>query len=150
MRFNTGCVKTTRMRWRLLLMAGLLLVLSGCGGTWVDDEGNFNRIFGFDKPKDVVVLHSYYWKSPHWSVEYNYFIGLQVPPKFAAGLVSPELMTAVASDQTLLDSCGTKRPQWFLPKSLTNYEAWVPKAAKGYRIFHDKADGFFFLCDERL
>jgi hypothetical protein len=51
-----------------------ILVLTGCGGTWVDDKRNFDRVFGFGKIPDVQVVHSYYWKSPHWSTEYQYFI----------------------------------------------------------------------------
>jgi len=92
-----------------------------CGGTWVDDGGNFKRVFGFSKPPEVKVLHSYYWKSPHWSVEYRYFISLQASPKFVDGLTSSELMTVVVPDSAVLDICGDERPKWFLPKPLANY-----------------------------
>jgi len=124
--------------------------LASCGGTWVDDAGNFKRVFGFSKPTDVRVVHSYYWKSPHWSVEYRYFIALQASSKFAAGLTSPELVTAIAFDRAVLDACGTERPPWFLPKPLGEYEVLIPNAAGEYRIFRDKADGALFLCDQRL
>jgi hypothetical protein len=138
------------IRWRILPLALLLLLLPNCGGTWIDAGGNFSRVFGFSKPQDVEVLHSYYWQSPHWSVEYNYFISLKASPRFATGLTSAERMTSVLPDGTVLSSCGDKRPQWFLPKSLTDYEVWIPRAATGYRVFRDKADGTLFLCDERL
>lgn len=136
--------------WRLLSSVALLCILAACGGTWVDDGGNFKRVFGFGKPPEVKVLHSYYWKSPHWSVEYRYFIALQASSKFVAGLTSSELMTAVASDRAVLDGCGVERPKWFLPKPLGNYDVWVPKEAAGYRVFRDRADGALFLCDQRL
>jgi len=135
---------------RILPLALLLLVLSSCGGTWIDDAGNFRRVFGFSKPQDVDVLHSYYWKSPHWSVEYRYFIALRVSPGFVAGLTSAQLMIPGVPDGTALNSCGDKPPQWFLPKSPGNYEVWVPKTATGYRVFRDNADGVLYLCDERL
>jgi hypothetical protein len=135
---------------RLLSSVALLCVLSSCGGTWVDDGGNFERVFGFVKPPEVKVLHSYYWKSTHWSVEYRYFISLQASPKFVDGLTSSELMTAVVPDGAVLDICGGERPKWFLPKPLGNYDVWVPKAAVGYRVFRDRADGALFLCDQRL
>ena len=134
---------------RALQSAIMLAFLASCGGTWVDDPGNFKRVFGFNRPEDVRVLHSYYWKSPHWSTEYSYFIALQAPQKFAARLTSVELMTAVAPDEKVLNSCGDKRPQWFLPKQLTNYEVWLPKGGGGYRVFRDRADSTLFLCDER-
>jgi len=149
-RRREGSLRNCMIRWRFLPLFLLLLVLLSCGGTWVDDDGNFKRVFGFSKPPDVDVLHSYYWKSPHWSVEYRYFIALKVSAKFAAGLTSAELMIPVAPDGTVLGSCGDKRPPWFLPKALTNYDVWIPKAATGYRVFRDKADTTLFLCDERL
>ncbi len=132
------------------LLPVLLMFLASCGGKWVDDAGNFERVFGFTQPEDVKVLHSQYWKSPHWTVEYSYFIALQPSQKFTAELTAPQLMTAVASDEKLLDSCGDRRPPWFLPKPLTNYEAWLPKTAAGYRVFRDRADDTLFVCDERL
>lgn len=128
----------------------MVLVFVGCGGTWVDDDGNFARVFGFSKPHDVEVIHSIYWKSAHWSVEYCYFIALRASPKFFAGLTATKLMTAVAPDKAVSNECGDKPPQWFMPKPLNSYEAWVPKAGAGYRVFRDMDDGTLFLCDERL
>lgn len=136
--------------WFLPFAVGLTCVLAGCGGTWVEDAGNFERVLGFSKPPDVRVVHSYYWKSPHWSTEYRYFIALQASSKFSVGLTSEELMTAVAPDMAVLDKCGTDRPQWFLPKPLSAYAVWIPKASGGYRVFRDKADGILFVCDQQL
>lgn len=126
-----------------------LLIVVGCGGTWVDDDRNFDRIFGFDKSADVSIVHSYYWKSRHWSTEYRYFIALRAPEKFVAGLTDAKLMAPRTPDERLVDACGDK-PQWFLPGALTNYEAWIPKSDDGYRVFRDKADGTLFICGERL
>lgn len=123
--------------------------MQGCGGTWVDDDQNFNRVFGFAKPQDVIVLHSFYWKSSHWSTEYRYFIALRAPSQFAEGLTRVSLATPRTPDETTVNSCGDK-PQWFVPGPLTNYESWIPKNNDRYRMFRDKADGTLFVCDERL
>ena len=143
-------MRNQAIRRQILPLALLLLISLSCGGTWIDDDGNFSRVFGFSKPQDVEVLHSYYWKSPHWNVEYRYFISLKASSKFAAGLTSAESTISVAADEQVLNSCGDKRPSWFLPKSPTSYEVWVPKGALGYRVFRDKDEGTLFLCDERL
>jgi hypothetical protein len=134
--------------WSAVLL--LVLVLSGCGGTWVDDSRNFDRVFGFSKPPDIHVIHSYYWKSPHWSTEYRYFIALEGSSRFTSGLTHPELMTPAIPDATDIDSCGDKRPAWFLPKPLISYEMWVPRGTTAYRVFRDKTEGTLFVCDERL
>jgi len=122
----TGRAMTIR-RLLVLSVVLLVLVLNGCGGTWMDDSRNFERVFGFGKPPDVHVIHSYYWKSSHWSREYRYFIVLQPSSKFTSSLTSPELMTQAMPDATAIDACGDKRPQWFLPKPLTSYEMWVSR-----------------------
>jgi hypothetical protein len=143
------------MRNRLLnaiapLLFMLLTCLTGCGGTWIDDPGNFKRVFGFNQPGDVKVVHSYYWKSPHWTTEYRYFIALQASPEFISGLTAHGEMIAVQADSKLLDSCSGTHPEWFLPKPMGSYEAWLPNAQVGYRVFRDRSDGILFLCDERL
>ena len=140
----------TRKRCLICSTILLLLVLIGCGGTWVDDQRNFERIFGFSQPPDVRVDHSYYWKSGHWSTEYRYFIALQSSAKFTSGLTSPDLMTAAVPDAAAADACGGQRPAWFLPKPATSYEMWVSKRGTGYRVFRDKESGALYVCDQRL
>jgi hypothetical protein len=134
----------------LLLAFSALLVLTACSGTWVEDPRNFKRVFDFDKPPEVKMIHSYYWKSPHWTVEYRYYIALEGPRKFGDGLTDASLMTPATADQNQLDSCGDSKPQWFLPKPFSHYDAWKPKGDAGYRIFRDKDAGTLFVCDQRL
>ena len=133
----------------VLFHVAVIFLVAGCGGTWVDDDGNFKRVFHFAQPKDVKVIHSYYWKSPHWTTEYRYYIELEAPAYFVNNLTHPTFMAPVAVDTIGSYGCLSSKPQWFLPKPAAGYEAWVPKQA-GYRIFRDKSDGRLFVCDERL
>jgi hypothetical protein len=137
------------MRQALLVTSLAMLIMAGCGGTWIDDERNFKRVFNFDKPPDVSIVHSYYWKSSHWSNEYRYFIALRAPVRFVEGLTDATLMTARIPDEEMVASCGDK-PQWFLPDSLANYQGWIPKTTNRYRVSRNKADGTLFVCDQRL
>jgi hypothetical protein len=132
----------------VLLIVGL--ILGGCGGTWVDDQDNFKRIFGFDKPFDVEVRHSYYWKSPHWSTEYRYYIALRGSIKFASGLTTPQVMIPAVPDTSALAVCGSDPPRWFLSKPLSHYAMWTPKNSGKYRVFRDEDDGTLYVCDEQL
>lgn len=122
----------------------------GCGGTWVDDQGNFKRIFGFDKPGDVQIQHSYYWKSPHWSTEYRYYIALRGSAKFANELTAAQLMNPANPDSGAPGVCGGNPPRWFLPKPFIRYKMWMPKNSGKYRVFQDKDDGTIYVCDEQL
>jgi hypothetical protein len=135
---------------RLLIAIAGLALLGGCGGTWVEDAGNFKRIFGFDMPTDVQVLHSYYWKSSHWSTEYRYYIAMRSSSKFTAGLTSAKLMTPAVPEESALEACGGSPPQWFVSKPPSRYEMWVPKNSAAYRVFRDKDDSTIYVCDEQL
>jgi hypothetical protein len=123
--------------WRLLSSVALLCILASCGGTWVDDGGNFDRVLGFGGPPEVKVLHGFTGKSPTGALSIAISFALQASPKFMAGLTSS-------------DRCGVERPKWSLPKPLRDYDAWVSKEYAGYRVFRDRADGALFLCDQRL
>ena len=58
-----------------LATLALALVAGGCGraGTWTDDPGNWRRIFRGPKPAGVAMIHSWYWRSPHFTMEFEYF-----------------------------------------------------------------------------
>ncbi len=126
-----------------------LLILAGCGGTWIDDGRTFDRVFGFGKPRDVSIVHSDYWKSSHWSTEYRYFTALRAPLKFVGGITDARVMIPRTPEETMAASCGDK-PQWFLPGSLANYQVWIPKRDDRYLVFRNKSDGTLFVCGQRL
>ena len=61
----------------IALSLPVAIVIAGCGyfmaGTWEDDPGNWGRAFESTKPPDVAVVHSKYWRSAHWTYEFEYF-----------------------------------------------------------------------------
>ncbi|HEY1528523.1 MAG TPA: hypothetical protein VGH51_20035 [Candidatus Angelobacter sp.] len=128
------------------------LLLTGCWGEWVDDKENFKRVFDFEKPAEVQVIHSYYWKSPHWTVEYRYYMEIDASQGFFDKLTASQVMDSSTAQIAAQAPCSTNRekPSWFLPKPLNEYLAWIPKTKSDYRIFRDKADGRVFVCDMRL
>jgi hypothetical protein len=137
---------------KLVALIILLLLFTGCGGEWINDRGNFKRIFGFEKPTELQVIQSYYWKSAHWTVEYRYYVEMDAPAEFFNKLTAMQLMDSSTSEIAAQAPCLTSnhKPSWFLPKTLNDYQAWVPKANSDYRVFRDKADGKIFVCDMRL
>jgi len=97
---------------------------------------------------DVHVIHSYYWKSSHWSRDIEFhrpstLIQVHEQPDFSGADDSGN------ADATAIDACGDKRPQWFLPKPSRATKCGV-KTRVAYRVFRDKGDGTLFVCDERL
>ena len=62
---------------RLLLLMIISSSLSSCGyfnsGTWEDDPETWNKVFGEEVPSEVEIIHSRFWKSAHWSYEFEVF-----------------------------------------------------------------------------
>jgi hypothetical protein len=72
--------------------------------------------------------------------------------KFVEGRTDARLAVPAMPDPTALDSCGDKKPEWFLPKPLTNDQAWKPKTKTndGYGIYRDKGNCTLVVCDQQL
>ena len=146
------------MRTGSILCLALLLCPLGCGyfssGTWEDDPANWERAFRSRKPDDVVVLHSKYWRSPHFTYEFQYFFEIQRNDElqkqlFAENsLVRLEGADAMSAKQRF---CG-EAPEWFAPKSVDEYEVWAyadePKG--NFRVFVDKQTENLFLTDYQV
>jgi len=66
------------------------LCLTGCheAGTWEDDARNFQRIFRVPQPREVTVVHSRFWTSPHWTDEFQYFIQIRHNDTFQKQLLA--------------------------------------------------------------
>lgn len=64
-------------------------LVSGChrSGVWQDDPANWRRAFGTGQPSDAVVVHSFYWRSPHWTFEFEYFFHIRANDRLRARLL---------------------------------------------------------------
>jgi len=134
---------------------GLLLCLLGCSsGTWENDSGNWERAFQTQKPDDVTVLHSKYWRSPHWSYEFEYFFEIEQNDKLKEQLFTQNKLVKLkgkAAEEAKKKSFG-ESPKWFAPEAVDNYEVWVYKDDTGsnFRVFVEKSTGNLFLTDYQV
>lgn len=132
--------------------------LTGCGyfnsGTWEDDPKNWERAFHQRPPREIEIVHSYYWRSPHWSYEFRYFFSLRGTKEARELLFANDQMEKLgASDQNLkADVDFSNKPSWFVPKALEEYEVWTFKDEPrgNFRLFIDKMSGEIFITDYRL
>jgi hypothetical protein len=129
----------------------VLLLLTACSsGTWEDDSKNWERIYNQDKPDNVNVIHSWYWRSSHWSYEYEFYIetdsNKQILESFIskADLVQIEDPTKVPTYELFPDD----KPKWFVPKPLDKYEVWTGNGF--FKLFIDKETGHLYWCDSQL
>lgn len=145
--------RAMRVRPSLAVLAAAALALAGCGpaGTWVDDAGNWRRAFASDRPGDVEVVHSKYWRSPHFTREFQYFFHLRRNDAFRRRLFAENRLVrreGEAASKAASDFFGEK-PGWFLPGEGREYEVWVLEGEpdRHFRLFIDGATGDLFLTD---
>ena len=145
---------------RLSPTAVLLLAIlaAGCGyamsGTWVDDPDNWSRAFQSTKPPGVTVVHSQYWRSPHWTLEFAYFFEIAPNPTLKEQLFSKDKLRRMTGEEAAKakdDNFGAA-PAWFAPKAAIEYDIWVfeGEPARNFRILIDKKSGVVFLSDYQV
>jgi hypothetical protein len=130
----------------VLLIA--VVVAGSCGyvrsGTWDDAPENWSRAFQSTKPADVVVVHSRYWRTPHWTYEAGYLFEIQPNAALREQLFRRNRLRALQDAEVAAATrpCVGACPVWFAPKALQEYEIWV---------YADEPDGsFMILIDKKL
>jgi hypothetical protein len=145
----------------LSTIAVLFLIVqlnAGCGyvkaGTWEDDPGNWNRALQSTKPPDVTVIHSKYWRSPHWSYEFEYYFEIGPNVKLKEQLFGKNKLQRVNGDEAakVRKNVFGDVPPWFAPKNVTEYEIWVFEGEPNinFKILIDKKSGVMFLNDYQV
>ncbi len=143
------------LRGALLLAVWLF---SACGyvrsGQWEDDPGNWGRAFGSNRPAGAEVLHSFYWRAPHFTYEAGYFFAIRDAGGFKAELFSRNRLLQLPADAaaTAREGFFGRIPKWFVPGPAARYEVWMyaDQPRGNFRVFVDKNDGTVFLADYQV
>jgi hypothetical protein len=137
----------------------LLIVIfsAGCGyfmaGTWEDDPGNWSRAFQSTKPPNIEIVHSKYWRSAHWTYEFQYFFEIAPNPQLKEQVFAKNKMRHVAGDEAtkIRKNVFGDVPSWFAPKEVTEYDIWiVEEQDRDFKVLIDKKSGVMFLNDYQV
>jgi len=141
-----------------VLLCVVLALSAGCGyvmsGTWDDDPKNWGRVFQSTKPSDVRLIHSRYWRSAHWSYEFQYFFEIAPNAALKQQLFAANKLRLVVGDEA--DAARANRvhdaPSWFAPRSLESYEVWISadEPGRNFTLLIDKTSGHMFLTDYQV
>ena len=133
------------------------VLLSACGyfaaGIWEDDPRNWERAFGVEQPIAVVVVHSKYWRSPHWTLEFEYFFQVKADPALKDSLVRRRGLEPMPPSGSSGSSRGSRSaPEWFCPKEPGRYEAWASRERQAidFQLFVDRETGDLFFTGQLL
>jgi len=141
------------LTWRKTFFVGLALLQAACGnfvsGTWEDDPKNWERAFRSAKPPDVIVVHSKYWRSPHFTYEFQYFFEVAQYTSLKTQLFAENRLRRIEGEQVAKakENHFGEAPSWFTPKSVGDYEVWMydDRPGDNFRVFIDKETGTIFL-----
>lgn len=126
---------------RILYFIIICTTLSSCGyfnsGTWEDDTESWNKVFGEDVPKEVEIVHSRFWKSAHWSYEFEVFFELKTTHSFFKNYFINNNGVKKVKKLEFQDHYFQEKPNWFLPKTIENYVIWTNEN-ENLKIFVDK------------
>ncbi len=142
---------------RFLALAILLSFCVGChrSGTWEDSPKNWERAFGQKPPAGITILHSSYWRSPHFTLEFEYFFQVEPSESVRKELrASHELRLftpGTREEKAAVQSFFQRKPEWFIPKPLDRYEIWTVNPSDTgsghFRLFIDRQTGVMFMTD---
>jgi len=121
-------------------------------GTWEDDPKDLNRAFNEDKPTQVKVIHSKYWKSNHFTDEHIYYFEVEAAPEWRVAYLKKHGFTLVSpvtarSFRTNIHSDDT--PNWFAPDPVEFYDVWDKSDCFG-SVWMNKTNGHFFFYEIQL
>jgi hypothetical protein len=139
----------------LILLCLAAAVFCGCheSGKWEDDARNWKRAMGYAKPKDIEVVHSLYWRSPHFTREDGWTFQIKAPASFSKEWLAHYKVKHPDADKlATLEQLKRERPTWFLPKPIAEYEIWVladdqPEPRGNFWMFIDRSTEEFFVTD---
>jgi hypothetical protein len=123
-------------------------------GTWDDDPKNWGRAFHSTKPPEVIVVHSRYWRSPHWSYEFQYFFEIAPNSELKHQLFTANKLREVTGNEAVEARARVfgDAPSWFAPKSLADYEVWVSadEPGRNFKVLIDRVSGHIFINDYQV
>lgn len=136
----------------------MVVLTAGCGyvrsGKWENDPGNWNRAFQSTKLEDVVVVHSWYWRAPHWSYEAGYLFEIRPNDALLTQLFTENRLRQLDRSEMSDDQrpCFGKCPEWFAPQPIEAYEVWrySDDPQSNFRVFIEKKTGQMFLGDYQI
>ena len=121
-------------------------------GTWEDDPGNWYRAFQEQQPAQVKVVHSKYWRSDHFTVEFIYYFEVEATPEWRDEFLKKRGLTHVApsvarSFRSNMQSDDT--PGWFAPDPVKLYDVWDRVGYFG-SVWIAKTNAHIFFYDMQL
>lgn len=129
----------------------IVLAMGGCGylesGTWVDEPDNYRRAWGSPAPTDLDVVHSWYWRSSHFTREEAYYFELVGQEGIAEAFVETNRLEVAEPEILSRFLFCFDRPRWFAPGDPSRYRVWVSRQPDALAVRDKTSDrSFIYAC----
>jgi len=133
------------MTKKIIIFILVIPFLFSCGsGTFENDPQTWNKVFGENIPKDVKVLNSRFWKSAHWSYEFELYIEYNATKEFNSKYLINRFNFNKTKTPMLNLMYEEEKPSWFVPKEFDNYDIFE-SSLNNMVLFLDKSSRRTFL-----
>ena len=104
-----------------ILALVLLLTICCNSGTYDNDPKSWEKVFGEDSPKEIEVIQSRFWKSAHWSYEFEFYCEMNATKDFLTYYFIDHFKLKSQKEKVVFYS--DNKPNWFI-NNIENYEVW--------------------------
>jgi len=135
------------------LLDGLFDKLVHESGTWQDDPENWKRVFGIGHKEKITEIHSYYWRSPNFTVEYEYFFELEVIERGYTDWINNliEMNAEVKKKKkecvSLLSDTFLNKPRWFISDNKENYRCF---SNDNIKVFFNTKNRRIYMTESQI
>jgi hypothetical protein len=120
-------------------------------GNWEDDPKNWRRAFNEDQPAEIKVIHSKYWRSSHFTVEFIYYFEVEATPEWRDAFLKKHGLNLVPPSTARsfrMNNGSDDIPKWFAPDPVELYDVWDNS---GYgSVWINKTNGHIHFYDAQL
>lgn len=116
-----------------------------CGsGTFENDPKTWHKVFGGEVPNEVEILNSRFWKSAHFTYEYELFMEFKSSQSFADSFFIKKFRFKPTKAPKFDLNYDEEKPKWFVPKSFEAYDVWQSDI-NNMNLLIDKSSNLMFL-----
>jgi hypothetical protein len=94
--------------------------------------------------------HSWYWRSPHFTFEHQYFFEIEYNDSLEKVFTNANDLVRLDSTQYNDINFFGEKPLWFVPNSYNQYNIYMSKDYEHYYLFIDKHKMSIFLTDSQV
>ena len=131
----------------LLILVSIILLFSCSAGTWEDDKNNWQRAFNVEPSKGISIKHSWYWRSPHFTMEQEYFFELEYSDSLEKEFLKAGDLVKVNSTEYQNINFFHHKPQWFVPRDFKFYDIYKSTQYEHYYLFIDRRNKNIFFTE---